>query len=447
MSLLQRDVPRDAFAELSCFRTELYACLTRRPDALFELSDALLCADGPVRTLVELSLAPEHQRGHGALYGGLNCGHLDVSRLRMALAELPLPRTAEGRLVLAVDVSNWLPPDANTSPYRLFCHTYGRGRGSAQMIPGWPYSFVAALEPGRTSWTAMLDVVRLCPWDDAVAVTATQLREVFQRLYVAGQWQIGDPSVLVVVDAGYDVTRLAFLLADLPLELLGRMRSDRVLYFPPPPQPSGKRGRKPKRGAQFAFEAAATQPAPSVTTVTDTTHYGKAVATAWDRLHPLLVRRSPTTPKESCRSSKAPSSVCRSTTFEGTGTPSLSGCGGRPPPPLLGMWTGSGRHSCEDSIWSTPSGCSSKHSGGPLPGSGSQPPLIAGPGSSSQPTHNSALHGPSQKTSASPGSVPHARGASHPHVSAEDFAASTGKPLSRPAHRNSAPLAPAGQPA
>ena len=31
------------------------------------------------------------------------------------------------------------------------------------MIPGWPYSFVAALEPGRTSWTAVLDAVRLGP--------------------------------------------------------------------------------------------------------------------------------------------------------------------------------------------------------------------------------------------------------------------------------------------
>lgn len=34
--------------------------------------------------------------------------------------------------------------------------------------------------------------------------------------------------VLVVVDAGYAVTRLTFLLADLPVELLGRMRSGRV---------------------------------------------------------------------------------------------------------------------------------------------------------------------------------------------------------------------------
>ncbi len=35
-----------------------------------------------------------------------------------------------------------------------------------------------------------------------------------------------------------------------------------------------------------------TQPVPSITTVTDTTHYGQAVATAWGRLHPLLTRRS-----------------------------------------------------------------------------------------------------------------------------------------------------------
>ena len=72
-------------------------------------------------------------------------------------------QTADGRIVLAVDVSPWLRPDAPTSADRLFCHVHGRGKGKAQMIPGWPYSFVAALEPGRTSWTAMLDAVRLGP--------------------------------------------------------------------------------------------------------------------------------------------------------------------------------------------------------------------------------------------------------------------------------------------
>ena len=101
-----------------------------------------------MKTLVGLSLAPEHRRGHGALYDGVNRGRIDFARLRRTLAGLPLPRAADGRLMLAVDVSNWLRPGAATSPDRLFCHVYARGKGQAQMIPGWPYSVVAALEPG-----------------------------------------------------------------------------------------------------------------------------------------------------------------------------------------------------------------------------------------------------------------------------------------------------------
>jgi hypothetical protein len=46
--------------------------------------------------------------------------------------------------VLAVDVSSWLRPETATSAGRLFCHVYGRGKGQAQMIPGWPYSVIAA---------------------------------------------------------------------------------------------------------------------------------------------------------------------------------------------------------------------------------------------------------------------------------------------------------------
>jgi hypothetical protein len=44
------------------------------------------------------------------------------------------------------------------------------------MIPGWPYSWVVALEPSRTSWTLPLDAVRLGPADDATEVTAAQVR-------------------------------------------------------------------------------------------------------------------------------------------------------------------------------------------------------------------------------------------------------------------------------
>src|SRR5260221_1231107 len=103
--------------------------------------------------------------------------------------------------------------------------------GQAQMIPGWPYSVVAALEPGRTSWTAPLDAVRLGPEDDETQVTASQVRGVVTRLAEAGQWRDGDPDILIVFDAGYDVTRLAYLLADLPVELLGPFLSGPAPHF------------------------------------------------------------------------------------------------------------------------------------------------------------------------------------------------------------------------
>ncbi len=40
-----------------------YDCLTGRRDALFELTDAVLCTDGPVKTLVDLALAPSTGAG------------------------------------------------------------------------------------------------------------------------------------------------------------------------------------------------------------------------------------------------------------------------------------------------------------------------------------------------------------------------------------------------
>lgn len=92
---------------LSGFRTELYACLTSRADALFALCDALLCTDGPVRALVGLALAPEHRRRHGASYSGINRGRIDVARLprvggcAVAPRERRLAGVGRGRLTMA----------------------------------------------------------------------------------------------------------------------------------------------------------------------------------------------------------------------------------------------------------------------------------------------------------------------------------------------------------
>jgi hypothetical protein len=190
--------------DLTRFRQELYECLSKRADALFELADAVLCSDGPVRSIAELSLVGEHRRGHGSGYAALTRGRIDIQRLRTALTAVPLSRAADGRLVLAIDITCWPRPEAHTCPERILCHTYGRGKDQHMMVSGWPYSVIVALEPGRSSWTAPLDAVRLTPGVDAANVTATQVRGVIDRLIAAGRWRAGDPDILLVADAGYD---------------------------------------------------------------------------------------------------------------------------------------------------------------------------------------------------------------------------------------------------
>ncbi|MEV0292578.1 NF041680 family putative transposase [Nocardia sp. NPDC050710] len=279
--------------DLAVFRQDFYDCLTRRADALFELCEALLCADGPVRSLVGLSLAPEHRRGHGALYDAVNSGRVEIDRLRTVLAGVRLPRAADGRLVMAVDVSPWLRPDGATCPDRSFCHTYGRGKDEHRMIPGWPYSIIAALESGRSSWTAPLDAQRLRPGADILAVTASQIRDLVERLIAAGQWRENDPDMLFVLDAGYEGPRLAYLLSDLPVQILVRLRSDRVFRRPAPQYLHPPQGGRPARhGGEFIFKDPATWGGEDVATRTDTRLYGTATALAWNRLHPRLQRRA-----------------------------------------------------------------------------------------------------------------------------------------------------------
>jgi hypothetical protein len=75
------------YMALRKFRARLYGCLTARADALFELTDAILCADHAVTSLVQLSLVPEFRRGHGALYDALAAGQIDEEAFAALLAD------------------------------------------------------------------------------------------------------------------------------------------------------------------------------------------------------------------------------------------------------------------------------------------------------------------------------------------------------------------------
>src|SRR5260370_32387928 len=181
----------DRYLALREFRARLYRCLTARADALFDLCDAILCADHAVTSLAELSLVPAFRRGHGALYDALAAGQADeealaalltktlpqlidgeeapdsVSRhdkidyglLEQALAGLPAAQAAQvreacarwARLRFAIDATPYPRPDAECSPGRGHVHHDAcRCDGTRKTIPGWEYQFTAAIGHLRT---------------------------------------------------------------------------------------------------------------------------------------------------------------------------------------------------------------------------------------------------------------------------------------------------------
>ncbi|MEU1107032.1 transposase [Streptomyces tibetensis] len=94
--------------------------------------------------------------------------------------------------------------------------------------------------PGNGSH--LLDAVCLAQADDTAQVTARQLRNVGTRSVTTGRWQPGDPELLIVMGSGYDIAYLSHILADLPMVLVGRQRSDRLMLRDADPARSGPRG-------------------------------------------------------------------------------------------------------------------------------------------------------------------------------------------------------------
>ena len=95
-----------------------------------------------------------------------------------------------------------------------------------------------------------------------------------------------------MADAGYDITRLAFVLADLPVELLG---PDALRPGAAPAQAAtacpGPPAARPSTARSSPWIGPPPGPQPQHTTSTDTTRYGTATATSWDRVHPRLTHR------------------------------------------------------------------------------------------------------------------------------------------------------------
>jgi hypothetical protein len=329
-----------AVERLREFRSRLYGCLARRADALFELADAVLCADHAVTSLVQMSLEPEFTRCHGALYDALAAGRTDDEQLfsllaaelpqavdgpearawiaehdvidrqilETALAGLPAQDAARvrdacarwSRLRFAVDATAYPRPDAWCSPGREHVHNGAcRCRGSSKTAPGWEYQFTAAIGHLRTAWAALTDVARTTP-ATRTAATIAQVKSVLRRLHGS------KAAPLFIFDAGYSAAALADGLAGCPVHVLVRLAAGSVFYAAPVTW-DGKDGRPPRRGAAVhclepADFAAADgsgprgrkkplppNPEPDETlTLPGTLLYGTVRAGAWRPVHPLI---------------------------------------------------------------------------------------------------------------------------------------------------------------
>jgi hypothetical protein len=266
-----------ALARLHAFRAALHACCTRRADALVDLADALLSAQGPVASLPHLSLEPAHRRGWGSLYAALACGRIDAERLRDLLAGCLPPADP---LVFAVDVTTWPRCDAECSPERGLYYHPSRHSAGQPIVAGWAFQWICQLGFARDSWTAPVDARRLHPLEDTDHTAAGQIRALLVRLPTGG------PTPWFVVDAGYVSAQLSLDLAASGVAVLVRLRSDRCFYADPPPRPPGAGGRPRRHGAKFAFADPATWPAPTTTLVCHDAQYGTVIVQAWAGLHP-----------------------------------------------------------------------------------------------------------------------------------------------------------------
>jgi DDE superfamily endonuclease len=228
---------------LEWFRHELYLCFTRAADALFDLSDALL-TEPAARSFVELSQAASFQRAWPSLYQALQDGQIDRQALiRLFVAALP-SRLAHTRLLLGLDTSSILRPDAQTSPDRTLVYRSNLPKDATPVAPGWAFSALVVLPEPVSSWTYILDNRRVPSSDTAVTIGLAQLRAIVPYLLA----RFGRP--LLVLDRHYSSAPWLQATVELPTDQLIRARKDRVL-FRAPPERTGQKGAPRKDGARF----------------------------------------------------------------------------------------------------------------------------------------------------------------------------------------------------
>ena len=241
----------NTIARLADFRIQLYGCFRKAGDALFNIIDALL-SETAARSLAELSLSPFCIRRWCSIYQALQHAEIDRQELRRVFAAQAPQPTAGKRLVLGVDASSIARSCSKTAADRTYVHQSNVPEGCKPVTPGWQFSTLTVLPEVPSSWTYILDNVRVVSDQTQGEAASNQLKEVVPLLPV---------RPLVLGDGYYASIVFLLLMADCPCDLLLRSAKNRVLYRPAPPR-TGGRGAPRKDGARFACKDPATHAAP-----------------------------------------------------------------------------------------------------------------------------------------------------------------------------------------
>lgn len=260
-----------AWETLKQFRLAAYRTLGHRKDSLFELMEAVLAGPGPA-TIVRLSLAGVFRRAWPSAPDALADGDVDADRCRELVQTTAIEPGAGGRPVWALDGTVWPRPAAGTSPERTYGHRTTPGIPQDGVVAAWEYEWLVDVPAPGTGWMRPLDVRRRGPSDGTpTALAITMLRETLARRPATA------PRPVCALDSGYDPVQVAR--AKLPLDVLVRLRSNRVFYGAPGPY-SG-RGAPRKYGDVFRLADPVTHGTPDASVTLADPQCGRVQIDAW----------------------------------------------------------------------------------------------------------------------------------------------------------------------
>ena len=272
----------NTLSSLSAFRKDIYACFGTAKDALFDVCDALL-TQTQARSFVELSLAPTFARQWPSLSKAMQDATIDRVALRRVFAAQVVAPENQKRLVLGIDASSIARPQSPTAKDRTYAHESNLPEGSVPVIPGWQFSALTVLPEQPSSWTYILDNLRVESTKTQGEVAAQQLTALVPLLPV---------RPLLVGDGYYGGVLFLSAVEDIPCDKLLRLTKNRNLYRPAPP-PSGKRGGPKKDGARFQPQDPTTHQTPDATWSETEASEKTVTVSVWHNLHFKAARTMP----------------------------------------------------------------------------------------------------------------------------------------------------------